>query len=279
MKVKCIPKKEETKRIKVDVILSRLPNPKVIKVKAKPVFDEPDIDDEPQILGNFECFVPDDVDSELSVSCQDCSSVSEEEIAEEAEDIAAVFETEENEPEEEPEIVWEGFEECAEQTVEDEPEEEEELDAQKLTDALLSDIEEGLEAEPISAAEAFDLLCMEDDEEGDMIDINASFAELANDVDDSLSRCVIPETEEEPEIEDEGMMYRHFERDKDGERYETDELQAEGHEVACFDEDGKLRRLCGVIKKNSSQAEKKKQIDDIFSAAVSDMFGSDAEEK
>ena len=283
MKVKCIPKTQEPSRIKVEVILSRLPNPKVIKVKARPAFEAPEIDDELCVDGGLECFTPEDkIDSELSVSCQDCSSVSEEELAEATEDIAAVFETEEDEPEEEPEITWEGFEECEEETVEEEPEEE--LSAQELTEELLSDIEEGLEAEPMSAAEAFELLNLDGDDEQNIEDINASFEELANDVDDRLSMIDFfddddePDSESEQLLDDEGRMYRHFERDKDGERYETDELEAEGREVACFGEDGKLRRVCGVIKKNSSQAEKQKAINDIFSAAVSDMFGSEPEE-
>ncbi len=109
-------------------------------------------------------------------------------------------------------------------------------------------------------------------------DIHADFEALENDLrkleDDLRSQLGDDEPTEtfaELPTHDEGIVRRHFVRDDTGELYESDSANAEGHEVACYDNSGRLTRACGIIRKGQPLF-KSPDDDDIYNRAVSDMF-------
>lgn len=110
-------------------------------------------------------------------------------------------------------------------------------------------------------------------------EINADFEALQNDLRKLENDLRSQLGDDEPEavedamfsMHDEGIVRRHFVRDDSGDLYESDSADAEGHEVACYDNTGKLTRACGIIRKGQPLF-KESDTDDIYSRVASDMF-------
>lgn len=132
------------------------------------------------------------------------------------------------------------------------------------------------ETEEVSAEEIFTLFSDSDEEsdgaEVSIYDVDADLEELENDFRNQLGDVADDEYEADSEISDNSIVQRHFVRADDGALYESDSEDAEGHEVACYDNLGKLKRACGVIKKGQPLFQKEPDIDDVYSRAVADMF-------
>ena len=127
--------------------------------------------------------------------------------------------------------------------------------------------------EEVSAEDILNLLTDdEEDSEVSIYDVDADLEELENDLRNQLGETADDEYEDSSEPIDSSIIQRHFVRDNDGALYESDSEDAEGHEVACYDNLGKLKRACGVIKKGQPLFEKEPDVDDIYSRAVADMF-------
>ncbi len=113
-------------------------------------------------------------------------------------------------------------------------------------------------------------------------DVDADFEELENDLISQISDLEKADSDEDSVSDtelpgDDSIIQRHFVRNDTGELFESDNESAEGHEVACYDNTGKLKRACGVIRKGSSPLtspadDNDEDDDDGFSQAVSDMF-------
>ncbi len=139
---------------------------------------------------------------------------------------------------------------------------------------IFCDEDEEASDEPVDAEDIFSAFAERADDEVSISEINADFEELENDLRNQLGEDEVEENDE-PEMfrfaRDEGIVQRHFVRDDSGELYESDSESAEGHEVACYDNMGKLTRACGIIRKGQPIF-KEPETDDVFSRAVSDMF-------
>lgn len=245
MRVRCVPRYRKRPSRKVEVILSKreCPDRKVVRMSVRPV-RQPVEDDEYLCEDFYPQFPP--IEEEIVLT----------EIIDEL-------------PPEPVEEVMEGEE------LEEEPEPEIEAEVDELMQILLEQPAAQIEEEEYA------VYPQEAEERTATIEeINADFAELAQDVDERLSECE-PIADEEvrsiPADESDGRMYRHFERDNEGERYETDENAAEGHEVACFSESGKLTRVCGVMRKGGGQRtfehEQPDAVGEFYERAADAMFG------
>ncbi len=115
--------------------------------------------------------------------------------------------------------------------------------------------------------EETDEITADDEPEVSISEINADFEELENDLRYQLGDDEIDDEEVMDESED-AIIQRHFVRNDTGELFASDSESADGHEVACYDNTGKLKRACGVIRKNQHLETE----DDVYSAAVHDMF-------
>lgn len=115
--------------------------------------------------------------------------------------------------------------------------------------------------------EETDEIMANDEPEVSISEINADFEELENDLRYQLGDDEIDDEEVMDESED-AIIQRHFVRNDTGELFASDSESADGHEVACYDNTGKLKRACGVIRKNQPLETE----DDVYSAAVHDMF-------
>lgn len=253
MKVTCVPVEHANaepvpERKKVEVCLSRVPRSyNVVKIKAHAV------NTGAQIEPDDFYWEPEAEEMPLNDEYYDDTDV---QVEPEEDD----FEEEESDEQ----MTWDGFEEGEEIEVSDDVEADE-TDLSELADIIFGEDDD-------------------DEEEGGatLEEINALFDELEDDVDDSLSEfddvgsLEDIETDAEP-VEDVAeqttTMYRHFERDSQGDRYETDEPEAEGREVVCLNDAGKVIRACGVIRKGGLREGAGFVDDGVYDLAVAEMFG------
>ncbi len=105
------------------------------------------------------------------------------------------------------------------------------------------------------------------------VDISSMISELNYDIDAIESDLLtqFDDADNDPKSSDESIIQRHFIRDDTGKLYESDRENADGHEVACYDNAGKLKRACGVIRKGTPSIIPESD-DDIYGMAAADMF-------
>ncbi len=142
-----------------------------------------------------------------------------------------------------------------------------ENDIDELTDIFFEEADD-LEAE-ISSAEAFP------DSTPSAEDISSMISELNSDI-DAIESDLLEQIEgiSDDNVSDESIVQRHFIRNDSGELYESDCVdEADGHEVACYDNEGRLKRACGVIRKGQSIIAPESD-DDVFGMAAADMFSA-----
>ncbi len=139
-----------------------------------------------------------------------------------------------------------------------------ENDIDELTDIFFEEADD-LEAE-MNASESFV------DDAPSAEDISSMISELNSDI-DAIEYDLMEQLEgiSDESDSDESIIQRHFMRNDDGDLYESDSENADGHEVACYDNEGKLKRACGVIRKGQPMISPESD-DDIFGIAAADMF-------
>lgn len=145
-----------------------------------------------------------------------------------------------------------------------------ENDIDELTDIFFEEADD-LEAE-MNTPESFP------EETPSAEDISSMISELSSDI-DAIESDLLQQMEDigdETDVPDESIIQRHFIRDDTGELFESSSEYADGHEVACYDNEGKLKRACGVIRKVQSIIAPESD-DDVFGIAAADMFSASEE--
>ncbi len=144
-----------------------------------------------------------------------------------------------------------------------------------VIDTAVEDISDNLEGitpviEYYTASDDDDVSVSEPEDDIDIEDLENDLlslitSDLGEEYDEPAEEEAVPERDDE-------IIQRHFIRGDTGELFMSDsEEAADGHEVACYDNEGKLKRACGVIRKGSPAALVEDN-DDVFSRAVNDMF-------
>ncbi len=134
-----------------------------------------------------------------------------------------------------------------------------ENDIDELTDIFFEEADD-LEAELNASETAADNVPFEED-------ISSMLSEI-----DAIESDLMSQLDEEDDATDESIVQRHFIRDEEGKLYEADSCEsADGHEVACYDNSGRLKRACGVIRKGQPVIAPESD-DDIFGHSAADMF-------